>query len=70
MSSSSHRGVAVGAVDVQDLLDPELREVFGAFELPQFDAEPVNRRFRCGYTVPPESTARYPASSASMAAGT
>jgi acetyl esterase/lipase len=33
--------VAVGAVDVQDLLDPELREVFGAFELPPFDAETV-----------------------------
>jgi acetyl esterase/lipase len=28
-------------VDVRELLDPELREVFGAFEMPPFDAETI-----------------------------
>jgi acetyl esterase/lipase len=41
MSPHSQKGAAAGAVDVHDLLDPELREVLGAFELPSFDAETV-----------------------------
>ncbi|HUE07051.1 MAG TPA: alpha/beta hydrolase [Acidimicrobiales bacterium] len=41
MSPNSQRGVRSDAIDVHDLLDPDLREVLGAFELPQFDAETV-----------------------------
>jgi triacylglycerol lipase len=41
MSPNSHKGGPSDAIDVRDLLDPELREVLGAFEMPPFDAETI-----------------------------
>jgi acetyl esterase/lipase len=41
VSPNSQKAAGSGAVDVRDLLDPELREVLGAFEMPPFDAETI-----------------------------
>jgi triacylglycerol lipase len=41
VSPNSKKGGPFDAVDVRDLLDPDLREVLGAFEMPPFDAETV-----------------------------
>jgi acetyl esterase/lipase len=41
VSPNSQQSGPSDAIDVRDLLDPDLREVLGAFELPPFDAETV-----------------------------
>jgi acetyl esterase/lipase len=41
VSPNSKQSGPSDAIDVRDLLDPDLREVLGAFELPQFDAETI-----------------------------
>ena len=41
MSPNSQQSEPSDAIDVRELLDPDLREVLGAFELPQFDAETI-----------------------------
>jgi acetyl esterase/lipase len=41
VSANSKRSGPSEAVDVRELLDPELREVLGAFEMPPFDADTI-----------------------------
>ena len=41
MSPNSQRLGASDAIDVRDLLDPDLRDVLGTFEIPPFDAETI-----------------------------
>jgi triacylglycerol lipase len=41
MSPNSKKVATTDAIDVRDLLDPDLREVLGAFEMPPFDAETI-----------------------------
>ena len=41
MSPNSQKSGPSDAIDVRDLLDPDLREVLGAFEIPPFDAETI-----------------------------
>jgi acetyl esterase/lipase len=41
VSPNLKKGESSDGVDVRDLLDPDLREVLGAFEMPPFDAETV-----------------------------
>jgi triacylglycerol lipase len=41
VSPNSQKGGPSDAIDVRDLLDPDLREVLGGFEIPPFDAETI-----------------------------